>query len=335
MTEHHLDAAIDFIETPVEDTAFDEQLPDQQATPSQLNMAGQTDDSKPVSLWGDAWKIMRLRPLFWLAAVLIVVFVLMAAWPQLFTHADPTLCPLEMSRQPPSVNHIFGNDFQGCDIYARTIYGARASIMVGVLTAVFTALVGAVLGTIAGYVGGWLDSVLSRLADIFFAIPLLLGAIVLMYSFPLSPDSPYLLKILRLVLALVLFSWPNIFRLMRSSIMQVKPNEYMLAARALGVKPMRLVTSHAVPNALAPVIVVATIDLGTYIATEATLSFLGIGLPGGIISWGRAISDASGLGFIRLTPFMLLFPALFLCLTVLSFILMGEVVRDALDPKLR
>jgi len=333
MTEPRIDT-IDFIETPIEDTAFDEQLPQQQSV-TQADMADQLDDSKPVSLWGDAWQIMRRRPMFWIAAVLIIVFVAMAAFPQLFSHASPTACPLEMSRKPPSADHIFGNDFQGCDIYARTIYGARASIMVGVLTAVLTALVGVVLGTIAGYAGGWLDSVLSRVADIFFAIPLLLGAIVLMYSFPLSPDSPYILKILRLVMALVVFSWPNIFRLMRSSVMQVKPNEYILAARALGARPWRLVTSHAVPNALAPVIVVATIDLGTYIATEATLSFLGIGLPGGVISWGRAISDASGLGFIRQSPFMLLFPASFLCLTVLSFILMGEVVRDALDPKLR
>jgi len=118
-------------------------------------------------------------------------------------------------------------------------------------------------------------------------------------------------------------------------VMQVKPNEYVQAARALGARPMHVVGSHIVPNSLAPVIVVSTIDLGSYIATEATLSFLGIGLQAPAISWGIAISDASALGYIRQAPHMLFFPAMFLCLTVLSFIMLGEVVRDALDPKLR
>lgn len=298
-------------------------------------LTGQPDGGKPLSLWGDAWQIMRTRPLFWISAALILLFVVMAAFPQLFTSKDPTYCLLEFSRQQPRPAAWFGNDMQGCDIYARTIYGARASIVVGILTATVTAAFGVLLGTIAAYIGGWLDSLLSRIADVFFSIPLLLGAIVIMYSFPVSLDAPSILVIIRVVIAMAILSWPNIFRLMRSSVLQVKPNEYVLAARALGASPMRIVGSHIVPNALAPVIVVATIDLGTYIATEATLSFLGVGLQQPVVSWGIAISQASGIGYIRAAPFMLLFPALFLCLTVLAFIMMGEVVRDALDPKLR
>jgi oligopeptide transport system permease protein len=294
--------------------------------------------TKPRSLWGDAWDIMRHRVLFWVAAALIVFFLVMAVAPQLFTSIKPLApgsCLLSHARQAPSSEAIFGYDLQGCDIYARTVYGARSSILVGLLTASVTAIIGAALGTVAAYMGGWVDTLLSRIADIFFAIPLLLGGIIIMYSIPTNPNSPYVLIIFKVVFALSVLGWPNIFRLMRSSVLQVKPNEYVQAARALGASPFHVVGSHIVPNALAPVIVVTTIDLGSYIATEATLSFLGIGLQAPAISWGIAISQASALGYIRQAPHMLLFPALFLCLTVLAFIMLGEVVRDALDPKLR
>ncbi|MDR2974978.1 MAG: ABC transporter permease [Propionibacteriaceae bacterium] len=305
------------------------------ASSSPVVLKRKTSAAKSRSLWGDAWEIMRRRPLFWIAAALIFVFLVMTVFPQLFTSKDPGYCNLSLARVGPGDGAVFGYDAQGCDVWARTVYGARASILVGLLTALVTAVVGGLLGMLAGYLGGWVDVVLSRLADIFFAIPLLLGAIVLMYSIPSSVDSPMMWFVLKVVLAMMIFGWPPIFRLMRSSVLQVKPNEYVLAARALGAGPLHVVGSHILPNALTPVIVVSTIDLGGYIVTESTLSFLGIGLPDTVMSWGRAIARASELGLIRQVPHMLLFPALFLCLTVLSFILMGEVVRDALDPKLR
>jgi oligopeptide transport system permease protein len=179
------------------------------------------------------------------------------------------------------------------------------------------------------------DSVLQRLGEIFFSIPLLLGGVLFLYKFPTSVDAPLIVQVLKIVLVLALLGWPNIARLMRSAVMQVKPADYVQAARALGARPSRIVLSHIMPNALAPVIVVATINLGVYIAAEATLSFLGIGLQSPAISWGSDISDASGLGLIRAAPNMLLFPSLFLSLTVLAFILLGDAVRDAFDPKLR
>ncbi len=287
------------------------------------------------SLGADVWDYIRHNPLFWVSAVLIVIFVTMAAVPQLFTPKDPYFCDLNMARQGPGGEAIFGFDVQGCDVYARTIYGARASILVGVFAAVVTAILGSALGTFGGYLGGWVDTVLSRLADIFFAIPLLLGGIIILYTWKTELGAPYVLVVGKVVFALAILGWPNIYRLMRSSVLQTRPLEYVQAARALGATPFRVVTSHIVPNSLAPVIVVSTIDLGAYIATEATLSFLGIGLQPPTISWGLAISQASGLGFIRSAPHMLLFPSLFLSLTVLAFIMLGEVVRDALDPKLR
>ncbi len=290
---------------------------------------------KARSLWSDAWGEMRRRPLFWVSVVLIVLVLLMAAVPQLFTNQDPGYCVLANSRQPPSAQHWFGLDLQGCDVYARTVYGARSSVLVGVLTTLVTTLVGGIVGTISAFYGGWVDTILSRVGEIFFAIPTLLGGIVIMYSIPSTLQTPYMVVVLKVVFALSVLGWPSLARIMRSSVLQVKPNEYVQAARALGANPARIIVSHIVPNALAPVIVVATINLGVYIAAEATLSFLGIGLQPPAISWGIAISEASGLGYIVAAPHMLLFPSLFLSLTVLAFIMLGEVVRDALDPKLR
>jgi oligopeptide transport system permease protein len=207
--------------------------------------------------------------------------------------------------------------------------------LVGVLATAFTLIFGSVIGIIAGYFGTWVDAILSRIGDVFFAIPLLLGGILVLYTFPSDLETPYLIVILKVVLALAILGWPNIARLMRSSVLQVKPNDYVQAARALGASPGRIILSHILPNALAPVIVVSTINLGAFISVEATLSFLGIGLQPPAISWGIAISDASGIGLIRIAPHMLLFPALFLVFTVLAFIMLGDAIRDALDPKLR
>lgn len=295
-------------------------------------------EEKTTSLWGDAWQTIRSRPMFWLSAVFIVFFIALAIAPQLFTNQDPFapgFCKLELARESPNPSALFGRDLIGCDVYTLTVYGARSSILVGTLATLATLLLGVPLGIVAGYLGGWVDTVLSRLADMFFAIPLLLGGIIIMYSFKLEPGTPYLFVVAKVVLAIGVLGWPNLFRLMRSSVLQVKPNEYVQAARALGASPLRIIVQHVLPNAIAPVIVVATIDLGAYIAVEATLSFLGIGLQPPAISWGLAISSASGLGYIAAAPHMLLFPSLFLSLTVLAFIMLGGVVRDALDPKLR
>jgi oligopeptide transport system permease protein len=287
------------------------------------------------SLWANAWGELRRNPLFWISAFLILLFVVMAAVPQLFTSKDPNFADLHLARMKPSAEAWFGYDQQGYDVYARTIYGARSSILVGLLATLFTLVFGSFMGIVSGFFGGWLDAVLSRVGEVFFAIPLLLGGILVLYSFPSNPGTPYLIVILKVVAAMAILGWPNIARLMRSSVLQVKPNDYVQAARALGASPGRIIVSHILPNSLAPVIVVSTINLGAFIATEATLSFLGIGLQPPAISWGLAISKASGIGLIRIAPHMLLFPSLFLVLTVLAFIMLGDAIRDALDPKLR
>jgi oligopeptide transport system permease protein len=294
-----------------------------------------SDYGKPASLASDAWRDLRRNPLFWIASVLILVLVVMAIAPGLFTSVDPNYAVLSEARQPPSERHVFGTSALGYDVYARTIYGARASILVGVFASLATGLVGTVVGLVSGFYGGWVDAVLSRVGEIFFAIPLLLGGILFLYVFPNDLSTPLWQQVGKVVLVIALFGWPSVARLMRSSVLQVKPNDYVTAARALGGSPLRLISRHILPNAVAPMIVVSTLNLGVFIAVEATLSFLNIGLRPPAVSWGIDISAASAIGLVRAAPNMLLFPSLFLSATVLAFIMLGDAVRDAIDPKLR
>ena len=284
------------------------------------------DVGKPRSLWTDAWHDLRRRPIFLLSAALIAFLVVVAVAPGLFTNSDPTYCDLSRSLGTPSAEAYFGFDRQGCDIFARVLYGARPSIAVGILVSLGAVLVGGTIGALAGFYGGKVDSVLSRFADVFFAIPLLLGGIVFLSVFPNR-------NLFTVVAALVVLGWPQLTRIMRGAVISVRDADFVTAARALGASNGRILLRHILPNALAPVIVIATINLGIYIVVEATLSFLGIGLPPSTVSWGGDISSAQSS--LRTAPHVLMFPAAALSLTVLSFIMLGDAVRDALDPRLR
>lgn len=293
-------------------------------------LTGQVDQeqagSKPSSLWGDAWKELRRKPLFILSASLVTVLIIMAAFPGLFTSADPRDCSLQDSLLRPSSEHWFGTDLQGCDYLARTIYGTQVSITIGLIVTVFSTLIALIGGSIAGYYGGFIDSIIARVTDIWFAIPTILGGIVILTLFGER-------GILQVSLVLVVLGWPTMLRLARSAVLSVKEEDYVDAARALGASDSRIIRRHILPNSLAPVIVYATITIGVVIAAEAALSFLGVGLQLPAISWGLMISVAQNR--ILTAPHLLLFPGLFLSVTVFSFILMGDALRDALDPKLR
>ncbi|MEU2789540.1 ABC transporter permease [Streptomyces sp. NPDC007100] len=278
------------------------------------------------SLWSDAWHDLRRNPVFVVSGLLIVFFVLIAVRPSLLTGTDPLDCDITMSQEGSRAGHPFGFDTQGCDVFARTVYGARASVTVGVCATAGAALLGGVLGGLAGFFGGWWDALLSRIADMFFAIPMLLGGLVFLSVVPSGSVWP-------VVGFIVLLGWPQLARIARGSVLTVKQADFVQAARALGAGNGRLLLRHLAPNAVAPVIVVATIALGTYIALEATLSYLGVGLKPPTVSWGIDISEASKQ--VRNAPHMLLWPAGALSLTVLAFIMLGDAVRDALDPKLR
>lgn len=285
------------------------------------------DTGAPSSMLSEAWHKLRRRPMFWVSAFIIVLVCTVALFPGLFTSQNPRFCELSNSFGTPSAAHPFGFDRQGCDIYSRVIYGARASVSVGVLTTIAVLVIGVIVGAIAGFFGGWFDTILSRVTDIFFAIPLVLAAIVIMQLFSENRTT------ITVVAVLASFGWTNIARITRGSVMSVKNNDYVTAAKSLGVSRFAALARHIMPNAAAPIIVYATVALGTFIVAEATLSFLGIGLPPTIVSWGGDISLAQAS--LRSNASVLFYPAGALALTVLGFIMMGDAVRDALDPKVR
>ena len=296
------------------------------AEPQSAEAVSVVDREVARSLWQDAWRELRRNPVFLISGVLIVLLLLVAVWPGLFTSTNPLQCDLSKSQLGPTSGHPFGYDTQGCDVFARTIHGARASITVGVFATAGAALLGTLMGGLAGFFGGWIDAIISRIADIFFGIPILLGGLVFLSVIPSQ-------SIWVVVGFIVVLGWPQIARIARGAVITAKQQDYVTAAQALGASNSRMLLRHIMPNALAPIIVVSTIALGTYISLEATLSYLGVGLKPPTVSWGIDISAAADT--FRNAPHMLLFPAGALCITILAFIMLGDAVRDALDPKLR
>ncbi|GAA3868870.1 ABC transporter permease [Streptomyces sedi] len=322
----NVNKAVRASEAPEPDTAVTED-----GQPAEMAASGPVP-GKPRSLWSDAWHDLRRKPSFLISAAIILVLLVMAAWPGLFTSVSPRSGDLTTSYlQKPELTHFFqpewlGYNQQGQSIYARMIYGTRASIIIGVSVTVLVVLLGGTIGMLAGYFGGWLDALLSRITDTFMGIPFLLGAMVFLVSFDTR-------TVWTVTVALALLGWTTIARVMRGSVIAIKQSDYVMAARSLGAGTGRILLRHVLPNAAAPVIVVAMIALGGYITAEAVLSFLGIGLSDPAISWGGDINRAQKQ--IRVAPHVLLYPSILLSITILSFLMLGDAVRDALDPKLR
>jgi oligopeptide transport system permease protein len=276
--------------------------------------------------WHGIWRQLRGRPQFVFATSLILFILVVAIFPGLFTGADPDYADPGQSLLSPSAAHWFGTDLQGHDIYARTIYGARASVTVGLGATLTVFIVGGALGALAGFYGGWVDALVSRVTDVFFGLPLLLAAIVLM-------GVLHHRTVWTVIAILALFGWPQVARIARGGVLEVRGSDYVLAAEALGLSRFQILLRHALPNALGPVIAVATISLGLFIVTEATLSYLGVGLPATVVSWGGDINtDQTRL---RSGSPILFYPAGALAITVLAFMMLGDALRDALDPSSR
>ena len=285
-------------------------------------------DEKPSNLWIDAWRDMRKRPMFYISGVLILLVALVAMFPGWFTNVSPdSNCLLANSNAGPTAGHPLGFTRQGCDVYSRIIHGTSTSLSVGIIVTILTAVLGILFGAFAGFYGGWVDSLLSRAGDIFFSIPYILAAVVIMSVFSKNRD------VFVISMAIGIFAWPSTARVLRAEILRVKNADFVMASTAIGVTRLRILWRHVIPNSIAPVIAVTTISLAAAIVAEATLSFLGVGLPPTFMSWGNDISQAQG--DLRTAPQTLIWPSLALSITVLAFIMMGEVIRDALDPKAR
>ena len=274
------------------------------------------------------WRTLRRRPLFWLCAGVLGVLLLIAVAPSWFAgwfgQPDPRACDLSDSALRPGGEHVFGTDVQGCDVYANVIYGTQASLTVGVLATAVALLVALVVGTAAGFYGGLADRLIARLTDVFLGFPFLLGAVVVLTSIGTR-------SAVTVALVLALFSWPTMARLVRGSVRAVRDAPYVEAARAMGLRDRRIIARYVLPNSIGPVLAVATTMVGGVIVSESTLTFLGLGLRAPSISWGLQLSSAQT--YFQTSPHMLLFPSLFLTVTVLAMITLGDVLRDVLDPK--
>lgn len=292
-----------------------------------------------ASLWSDGWRELKGNWLFWLSLTIIVLVAVMAIVPQAFLffydgdpNPTPTACQLSNSIQSstapnmgrPTSTNWFGFDLQGCDMYTHTILGARISIFVGVTVTIGSLLIAVVFGTLSGFYSGWFDGIVARITDIWFAIPVILAGLVVLTVVPEK-------NMFILAGVLIVFGWPSMLRLMRSQVLSVKEQDYVMASRSLGASDLRLMMRHILPNGLTPVVVYATIFIGVIIQAEAALSFLGVGVEAPAISWGLMISKAQAR--VLQAPHLLFFPGMFLAVTVFGFLVMGDVLRDAFDPK--
>lgn len=296
-----------------------------------VRLAAPDDKSKPRTLAGDAWYDLRHNVIFWISAVMLFFVLAMVLFPGLIADETKTSsltggCDLTNSLLPPGPEYRFGTDQLGCDVYSLSVYGARPSVMVGVIAALVTTLTGILLGLVAGFYGGRTDSFISRIIDVFFALPIIVVGIAVLSAISLP-------GIWGVVLVLCILGWVSAARMIRGQTIEAKSQDYTTAARALGATNGRIMMRHILPNAVGPSIVLVVISLGGFIAAEATFSFLGLGIRPPQFSWGSMISDAQAVFFIA--PWTLLFPAAFLSVTVLAFILLGDAVSEALDPKLR
>jgi peptide/nickel transport system permease protein len=263
---------------------------------------------------------------FRIGLTLTVALIIGALGADLFSPYDPYHVDMDAVMVPPSGTHLFGTDYLGRDLLSRVLHGGRISLAIGVLAVLISGLVGTTVGAVAGFAGGWLDEVLMRITDIVLAFPTALLALAVMAVF----EDPTVGKIF-IVLGLV--GWANIARLVRAEVMAIKERDYVTAARSVGVGPLGIVLRHVLPNTLGTLLVALTLGVASNILTEAWLSFLGLGAQPPLPSWGAMITE--GQFFLTTRPWVCLFPGVAILLTVLGFNMLGDGLRDVLDPKLR
>ena len=281
-------------------------------------------------VWMDVVRKLRRKPIFLIAVSVIVLLTLMAIFPALFATGTPTRECCRRASSLPSSSAWFGYDINGRNVYTRVVYGARASLVVGFACTVGTTLIGVVLGAVSAYSGGWVDSLISRVGDVLLGIPFVLAAIMVLVTLT-TYQTPNAQVELIVILTIVLFGWPSLARVLRSTVLTTRNSDYVLAARVLGLPGHRVLFRHVLPNAVAPLLVLSTMRVGGYIAMEAALAYLGIGLKAPAVSWGLMVSD--GQPSMRDGFHVLLFPSIFLAVTILAFVMAGEALREAINPR--
>jgi peptide/nickel transport system permease protein len=276
--------------------------------------------------WSQAVYFARRYPLGAVGALIVLAFLLTAVFASVMAPIDPTATNARASLARPGGTYLLGADFMGRDMYSRIVHGARISLAVGVGAMSLGCILGISIGLMSGYLGGWFDLATQRLMDIMQSLPLLVMAIVMAAS--LGPS------LRNTIIAIAIPLVPSVARVVRSSTLSLREQPFVEAARAVGMGEFRIAVRHVLPNTLAPLIVLATAQLGSAILTEASLSFLGLGIPEPHPSWGRMLSE-SAAEYVRSAPWLVIFPGLAISLTVFGTNLLGDALRDILDPRER
>lgn len=293
--------------------------------PTDKKIVAKTTVKKGTSHWQNAWWRFKNHRLATTGLIIIMVMIFLALVGPLFSPYSYSDQFLLETNQPPSAKHWFGTDNLGRDLFVRVLYGARISLSIGFLTSLISLGIGVTYGAISGYFGGAVDAVMMRVVDIFYGLPSLLYVILLMVV--LEPGLKTIL------IALGIVYWLGMARIVRGEILSLKERDFILAARTVGVGFKRLIFRHMVPNAVGPIIVNMTLIVPEAIFSEAFLSYLGLGVSAPVASWGVLASE--GYQAIRSYPWQLVFPALFIIITMLAFNFLGDGLRDALDPRMR
>ncbi len=277
------------------------------------------------SLWASAMRRFFRNKTAVVGLILLTIFILSAIFAPLLTPYSPTQRDYRTRLQAPSAQHLLGTDYLGRDLLTRIIYGARVSLQVGLISVGIALIVGVVLGSLAGYFGGTLDLLIMRGIDIMLAFPSILLAIAIMAILGPSLSNA--------MLAIGIVAIPQYARIVRSSVLSIKGNEFVEAANALGLSNTRIIFRHVLPNCLAPIIVQATLGVATAILDAAGLSFLGLGAQPPTPEWGAILAECRP--YLRNAPWTVAFPGLAIVLVVLALNLLGDGLRDALDPRLK
>jgi peptide/nickel transport system permease protein len=273
------------------------------------------------------WRRFRRHRLALFGSAVLLILILVAIFAPFIARQDPYYQDYSAIKQPPSREHILGTDSLGRDMWARLVYATRVSLSVGIVAVTIYTVIGTILGAIAGYYGGWVDTLIMRLTDIVMCFPLLIIIITVV-----ALIGPSLFNIMAVI---GLIAWPSICRLVRGQFLSLREQEFITAAHCVGVPSKRVIGSHLLPNCVGPITVAATFGMAGAILTEASLSFLGLGVPPPQPSWGQMLTEAQKLSVLAGMPWLWLPPGLMIALTVLAVNFVGDGLRDALDPQSR
>ena len=277
-------------------------------------------------LGGTLVHFVRRYPLGAFGALIMILFIATAMFADQITSYDPTSTNPRVSLAPPGEQHTLGADFMGRDVFSRIVYGARISLAVAIGATALGCLIGVTIGLLSGFFGGWVDLIVQRLIDIMQALPLLVMALIMAAS--LGPS------LTNTIIAIAIPLVPNVARIIRSNTLALREMPFVEAARAVGMSEARIAVQHVLPNTLAPLIVLATAQFGSAILVESALAFLGLGVPEPHPSWGRMLSE-SAAEYVRTAPWLVIFPGIAISLVVFGTNLLGDAIRDILDPRQR